>query len=653
MMADNTDDKKLTEAGDYLLEISEAQKRMHEWHLTGDAIIKLYRGEGDDKNRGSDTYKILWQITETQRPVIYSQPPDPSIRRRFLERDDITREAAEILEKSMYYVMECPGHEFATMADGAVSDFLLPGRGQARVVYEVETEDVPTKDAEYDEDGKPSATEPRKVPGTEKVYADYLFWKDFMHSDGRIWEMDVWWVAFGASLTRGQLIKEFGEEIGNKIPLIADMDDSEQSMWSHYEDRDDVARVWEFWNKRTGKVYKVAEGYDEFLETPAEDPLQLLGFFPCPKPLYMVETTANLEPVPEYRQYEDQANSLYRLTQRIAHLEDWAKVQGWYDTALAEEIGRAVHSPEGGLKAMDNFQRMRDAGGAKGVIEWFPIEQIVQALVLLAARHKEVKAEIYELVGLSDIMRGVAKPRVTKGAQQLEAQFAAGRSSRIGRKQRKVEVFLRDIIRIMAEIIAEQFEPETLFEMTGTQSDEETMAGMQEVVELLRDEKMRNYRVDVETSSTVAPDDAREKEELNEFMPAFTQMMSGTFQMVQGGIIDPEMAKEIVMTFVRKYGFGREIEDLLDQGLGQQQEEEGPSPEEQAQQAEMEIKKGELQLKQQKLQMEMRRDIKELALKEAELMLKDKIEEAKILQKEKEAQTRLLTTIINAQGGKG
>ena len=452
-------------------------------------------------------------------------------------------------------------------------------------------------------------------------------------------------------MTRQQLVDQFGDK-GHDVPLISDMQDSESSKWKKYEDRDDVARVWEFWDKRKKKVYKIAEGYENFLEDPLDDPLTLRGFFPCPKPLYMVKTTSNLEPIAEYKMYEDRANAVYRLTQRIDFLIEWAKVSGWYDGELAAEVSRVIKSPEGGIKAVDNFQRFRDMGGSRGVIEWFPIEQFVNAVMILSQERDQEKQLIYEIVGITDIMRGIAKPRVTKGGAELEAQFTSGRSSRVGRKQKKSEEFLRDLLRIMAEVIAEQFEPETMFQMTGVQPDPQTMAGMQQVIETLRDEKLRNYKIDVETSSTVAPNEAKEKEEINEFMPAFTQAMMGFVQAAQQGVMDPQVAKEILLKIVRRYDFGREVEDLIDQGVGQQggQKED---PEKQAKMAEQQLKQAELQLKQQKLVVDMQRDRQELALKAAELEQNGQIEQAKIMQKEREALIKLQSTIINAQGGKG
>ena len=637
----------LREAEDFLEEIRQAQKRAKDWHLQGDGITRLYRGEGDNTNRGSDSYKILWQITETQRPKIYSQPPEPSIQRRFMEKDDITREAAEILEKCVSYSMECPGHEFDTAMDAAVSDFLLPGRGQVRIAYDVDFEDILLEEGD---NGEPDRTESRKKPGTEKVYSEYVYWKDFMHSDGRIWETDVWWVAFGTSMTRQQLVDEFGESVGNDVTLISDMDENDQKLWKHHETREDVARVWEFWNKRTKKVYKVAEAHPSFLEKAVDDPLKLQDFFPCPRPMDMVETPGNLKPIAEYKMYEGQANTLYRLTQRINFLVDWAKISGWFDTDLGEEISRVVKSPEGGLKAVTNFNRFRDAGGARGVIEWFPIEQIVSAIQLLSQQLEIEKNRIYEIVGLSDIMRGIAKPRVTKGAQQLEAQFAAGRSSRIGKKQRKAERFARDILRLEAEIIAEMFEPETMFTMSGLEPTPEVQQSMGDVIKLLRSEKMRNYRIDVETDSTVEADDTKRKEELNEFMPAFTGAMQGMFQLVQTGAFDPESAKEILMAIVRTYGFGRDLEEQIEQGLSQKPQQK-PDPKQEEAKMKAQIEQAKLKQAEQELQVKVAIAMKELALKEAELQMDGQVEMAKLMQKQREALIKLQITIENAKGG--
>jgi hypothetical protein len=108
---------------------------------------------------------------------------------------------------------------------------------------------------------------------------------------------------------------------------------------------------------------------------------------------------------------------------------------------------------------------------------------------------------IYEVTGIADIMRGSSDPNETLGAQQLKAQFG---SSRMKRRQRAIQKWIRDIYKIKAEIIAEHFEPQVLQDMTG---DEITP----EIMQLLRSDKLRSYRIDIETDSTIFEDAEGEK----------------------------------------------------------------------------------------------------------------------------------------------
>ncbi|MBD3321104.1 MAG: hypothetical protein GF350_08435 [Chitinivibrionales bacterium] len=631
-------EEALTEAGEYLQEISQAQKRMRDWFDRGDSVVSLYKGEGDAKNRGSNQYKILWQLTETQRPVLYLYPPTPDISRRFLEENPVAREAAEILEKAVKHSMECPGHEFHTAAKALVDDCLLPGRGVARIVYDADFED---SYAGVDAAGE-EVMESKKT--SEKVYIKYVYWKDFMHSDGRVWD-DVWWVAFGSSLTKEEIEDEFGAELAKKIPLIKDMSEGDAAKYEHYEERDDVARVWEFWNKRTGKVYIIAEGYDEFLKPSEDDPLKLHGFFPTPEPLYMIRATGSLEPIPEYKMYEDHANQLYKLTARITDLIDWCKANGFYDAKFADEIGHVISSPEGSLKPVTGWSNFTE----KSPIEWFPIDKFAQTIQLLRQEEMIVKSEIYEIVGVSDIMRGIAKPRVTKAGQEYEAQFSTGQSSRVGQKRYSVEVYFRDLIRIMAEVIADLFDPETMIQITGVRPAADVKEGLSVVIQMLRDERTRQFRIDVETESTVAPDRARQKEEINEFMSSFAATLPMLMNAVQSGMMTPDVAHEFIMAFARRSELGREFEDTIDK-IGKQQQQQRPDPEQQAQAQKMQIEMQKLELEKQKLQADVMLNAKELALKQAELVQKGQIEQAKIMQKMREALLDLEITRVNVGG---
>jgi hypothetical protein len=74
--------------------------------------------------------------------------------------------------------------------------------------------------------------------------------------------------------------------------------------------------IYECWDKETGKVTWLLKSMGEILDE-QHDPLELEGFFPCPKPLYSNITTENLEPIPDFTMYQDQAKELDTLADRI------------------------------------------------------------------------------------------------------------------------------------------------------------------------------------------------------------------------------------------------------------------------------------------------------------------------------------------------
>lgn len=627
-----------------LHEIETANQTFTGWFDRGDSVVSLYRGEGDKVNDASDRFNILWSNTETQRPFLYSQTPKPIVRRRFLEPDQAAQVASELLERCIDYSMECEGHEFSSAMSAAVDDYLLPGRGVVRVVYDATFEEMTTG---FDEDGE-EITEEKKA--SEEVYAEYVYWKDFLHSYARCWD-EVWWVAFGTYMTKRDLKEQFGAKVADKVPLISELlteDSSDTTAYRKGYDRKDCARVWEFWNKNTKKVYKVAEGYDEYLEEPVDDPLSLERFFPCTEPLYMIKTTASLEPVPEYKMYETQAAEVNTLTARINNLTTAMRVVGAYDAGLSQEIGRLVRGTENSLVPIENFTSYQQAGGANGAIEWLPIAQIAEVLVRLVEQRQLNLQTIYEITGIVDIIRGVAVPRETKAAAEARASYATGR---LGEKQRKVEKFAQQTLSLMGEVIAEQFDEKTMFMVTGVQPDDpQKVAGMQEAVKILRDDLVRGFKIEIETDSTIAPDSEREKQELMEFLNGISGFIQAAASGMQTGMMTPEIAKEIVLFAARRFRTGRQLEDTLSQ-MGSQPPPPQQDPNAAADQMKMQIEQQKLKLERMRIEGEQALEAQKLMLEQAKLMQSGQIEEKKIQQKHIEALINRDTARINASGG--
>ncbi|TIS86103.1 MAG: hypothetical protein E5W99_11765, partial [Mesorhizobium sp.] len=88
---------------------------------------------------------------------------------------------------------------------------------------------------------------------------------------------------------------------------------------------------------------------------------------------------------------------------------------------------------------------------------------IATTITQLIALRKQLIDDIYQISGLSDIMRGETNPNETLGAQQIKTQYG---SVRIRDRQNELVRIARDAARIAAEIMAENFQQKTLLDMS-------------------------------------------------------------------------------------------------------------------------------------------------------------------------------------------
>lgn len=576
------------------IELDLAAKHEAAWMKRGDATVKRYR---DEKRKAGKKFNILWANVETLKPATYSQTPAPDIRRRFKDKDPVGRVASEVLERALSFSVD--DYPFDETMEAVRDDMLLPGRGVARVVYEPQFVKMRPQIAQIPNEADPSGIflPPQEIMhmngepvepdgeddegpyveeiGEQDVYCEYVYWKDLrlFPSGVRRWE-DVYGVAFCHTMTRDELKEAFPGK-GSRIPL------THSALPEEDERRDDAsaeplkkAVVWEIWDKRTRERVWIAQGFDELIET-EDDPYGLEDFFPIPKPVYAVQTTDTLVPIPEFTQYQDQADELDLVTARINKLTEALKVRGLY-AGVIKELRDLMKGDENSLHPVDDWEQIVQHGGLDKAITWFPIEKTAQVLGVLIQNREALKQEIFEITGISDIIRGATDARETKGAQQLKANFGA---QRMTPRSKPIERFARDLFRLKAEIIAEHFTQDQLQRMTGQQIPEPVM-------QLLRDEKARGFRIDVETDSTVAPDAAQEKAEATEFVTAVTGFLTAATELGQAAPVMTPVLMEMLKYSVRRFKAGRSLEEVIDQSADavtqQAQQPQQPDPEQQA-----------------------------------------------------------------------
>lgn len=617
----------------YLRQLQLADKEEKNWRERAEKVVKTYRDE--EKDKGPSRFNILWSNTETQKPALYSATPKPDVRRRYKHDDEIGRQIATILDRALQYSMDSGAtYDFDRTADKLVLDFLLPGRMVSRVKYHPyfktrQREDYYDTDEDLDRDN--GEVEEREDGTfvyrtsydelvTEEVRCYEVPWKYYRQSPADCWD-DVWWVAYGDNfLTKEEIIEQFGKEHAD-VPLNFSDEDSEKET----DDEIKKAQVWELWDKEDRKVVAVIEGYDELLME-EDDPLKLRSFFPQPEPALIVESPNSLIPIPEYTLYQFQAEELNTISERISKLTEAMKAVGFYPGEDADKINKLLQEKDNVLIAVDDWAAFAEKGGLKGVIDWWPIKEIAEVWYRLVQQRDQIINAIYQLTGISDIQRGATDPRETKAAQQLKANFG---TRRLLPKQQRIQKFFRDILRIKAEIIAEHFHPETLARITATEVTPE-------LVQVMRDDALRSFSVDVETDSTIAPDEEMEKQGVAEFLNAMSSYLQQVAPIIQAQPAAVEPLGKILLWITRKFKIARdveaEVEDFINKFAQMPQRQDS-----EAQKEMMELQK-KLELMAQEKQAKAQLERQEM---QAEQARKDRESQAEIARKDREAQADL------------
>jgi DNA polymerase III gamma/tau subunit len=86
----------------------------------------------------------------------------------------------------------------------------------------------------------------------------------------------------------------------------------------------------------------------------------------------------------------------------------------------------------------------------------------------------------------------------------------------------------------------------------------------EQVYALLKDNAHRNFRIDIETDSTIAGSLESDMQGLQQVLTGVSQFLEASAPMVQAGYLPLDAAKEIVMTITRRSRMGMAVEDALD-----------------------------------------------------------------------------------------
>ena len=556
------------------MELQAAKEKLADWHKEAaeadDALLmKKSSLEGESHRR----LAFFTANVAMQRATMYGRAPQVTCSRRFADaNDDVARVASEIQERLLNTDIERDSDTSTEAFGNALLDSLETDFACVRARYVAEFEDIPETPAILDEaTGRQLAP---TVPATRKktredVEIDYLHWRDVLWGPSRVWS-EVPWVGFLALMSRKELAKKFGEEVAAKVPLNAqkksdDGDAKKAHPWAR-------AEVWEIWEKKGKRVFWVVEGYDSVLipvgievdEGGAQpDPLELEGFWPCPKPVVLNATTSAFVPKPDYALTREVYKALDVLESRCGLLVDALKVAGVYDKTMGADIGRILERGENQLIPADNWAMFAEKGGVRGAIDWFPMEQVANTLNALRDVMREKQDLLYQLTGRSDLERGQAtQAGATATEQRAKVKYG---SVRMQRRQDEFARLVSDVMRIKAQIISKWFDPQTILQRCNCEFTADAQVAPQ-AVELLKSRGWQ-FRIEVKPEALALQDFAALKEERTEVIAAIAQYMSAIMPMAGAMPGAMPLFLKILQWLVAGLRGAKQIEGVLDQAI--------------------------------------------------------------------------------------
>ena len=674
MQTNNTDPtldpvkgQKLYQA--WMGQIQNALEREKDYRKLGQQCVDLYEAKEPDQT----PFAILYSNVETLAPAVYNSRPIPIVQRRFKDADPLGKAVCDVSTRMLKYLIDVDSQSydsFDELMQPAVLDALITDRGLTRFKFVAQ-------------DGKM----------TECVYGEAVRWDKFFHGYARTWKK-VPWIGFEWDMTPDELRKNFPDAKLDLKAYQAETDGETDSEGKKQALKGvTLIKVFEIWDKRTRKVMFFSACCPNGPLRMVDDPFGLLGFFPIPKPLNFMRKVTTLVPTPLYEHYKQQARELNDITRRLKAIIKAIRFRGAYNSAV-EGIEDMLNAEDNQLVPVQNMASMPDNTGMDKILWIVPINDLAQTAQQLYQQREQVKQVIYEITGISDILRGASVASETATAQNIKNQWG---TLRLKKMQKEVQRYCRDSLAIILEIASKRLELSTIKAMTGAPyigaqekaqieqslsmaQQQAQLTGQQapppppelvnvlkqptweEIYALMQDEMLVSYRTDIETNSTIDAEAAQDKQDIAELLNALSQFLNGLGPLVEKGIMPFDIAKEMLLVISRRYNFGTQLEDAIMGMAAPPPPQEGPDPADQIKlqvaqeeaKLSMQVAQQEAQLGQQEfahkqklMAMKMEMEIAELQIKRQELMLQERAVGLKLQQQE--AQHRQKMELIAAQ----
>ncbi|WP_305968549.1 MULTISPECIES: hypothetical protein [unclassified Mameliella] len=497
------------------------------WRMEAEECEASYFGPDNDPGRGGDrdSGKSENQITDKTAlihanidvlaPLVYSETPQPVVRRRFYgdgKVDETGLMAAEVGQRFANYLLDTTDFDVPMM--NARNDWLIAGRATARVLYKARFETV-TEVVQRPHPRFPGVTIPEEVTSEKKTGEEVLpratEWRRFLCAPASSWD-EMPWVAVEVPMTRTKVSKRFGQDVADQMSFdTPGMKDKARGMRDDEDDGFssvmpinetgararspfDTAMVWEIWSAETQEVIWWSANYNNGVLDKRPDILGLERFYPFPRPLTATVKGQSLTPRPDIKYYEQRADEIDLATKKMKVILDALSVSGLFPGDMQQEVKKLLNG-KNEMIPVSAWLQFIEKGGSLNLIQWLPIEAMIKAVQALSTMRREAKDAMFEASGVSDVMRASTDPSETATAQKIKGRYAG---LRLSDKQRRMAIFALETLQIMMEIGLEHFDTQTIADITGldlpmTRAEREAIAMQAQLAQQQFQQDMQMY----------------------------------------------------------------------------------------------------------------------------------------------------------------
>lgn len=608
----------------WIKKINEARQAEKAYRDKGKMLWDKYSSATNGESK--DVVNIFNPTTDIILSALFNTTPKPDIRRRFAKKseknsrkDELYRLMATVADYAVQYNFDrqCISEEFKSV----FMDGFITGRGVGQLVYDYETQEEALNDGM----GQPVML---LKPINQVFKIEHIDYQDFVQEKCKK-QRDVTWQARMHLFTK----KEMQDEFNLSEEEVEELDFT-YSLYSNNESDNASAKytqVWEVWDKEDKKRLYVCKSYKDGKPLKVEDdPLQLEGFFPFVL-FKTVDNGKDTIPTAEYCIYEDLNKQLQKLNKRSMALANRSikhvTVANGADEALQSKIKNASDGDVIGVTQAPNLAAAQQVGAV-------PIQEAIAVKDKLDLDSQRIIDKIWEITGVSDIMRGSTQVGETATAQRQKGVFG---TLRIQNRQKAVQEFIRNSFRKMSEAVCQFATIEQLkditcldlltekqkqiiqiqvangrLEITPELKERFNQPTWEEIKASLTDDRMRGYTIDIESTATVFDNVEEERRQIAELTGNVVNMLNTTSQLVAQSPAVMDLMEQLTIANLSTFKIGRSYTDSVKSIFAKVKQElsapqqQNPLVEQQAmqQQADMAIKQQKAQLDAQKVALE-------------------------------------------------